>query len=155
MGKRLPLVVRLLADRAICRRFTSPTETKAINPGGAGGRAPASSLLIYYFEDYRSCLWWSYSRNWIYAGSTVLVVFIRREPCQVPDPLTKVRVSAEIQGPFVLSGFGTDEPEPLEGMKDMERTLYDGRALLVIRRVASGNGYITLRSAYGDVTINL
>lgn len=50
----------------------------------------------------------------------------------------KDRVRVILNGPGQVLGYGTDDPLPTEDFHDDTRTLYDGRALLVIRPCAAG-----------------
>lgn len=70
----------------------------------------------------------------------------------------KSLVQAEWEGPVEFMGFGTDEPCPSENFMDHTRTLYDGRAILVLRPTAAGTVKIRLQAdnAVGaEVTINI
>ena len=54
-------------------------------------------------------------------------------------------VSVEIEGPGILAGFGSAQPDTTEDFAAATRTTYDGRALAIIR--PTGPGTITLRAA--------
>ena len=56
----------------------------------------------------------------------------------------KAKIKAVIQGPAEQLGFGTDEPLPIENFCEDSRTLYDGRALLVLRPIGEGNVHVLL-----------
>lgn len=66
----------------------------------------------------------------------------------VIDVLRNIRVSLSIDGPGELIGFGTDDPLTEENFYDMTRTLYDGRALAVLR--PTGIGTITVAVTADD-----
>lgn len=54
-------------------------------------------------------------------------------------------VSVEIEGPGILAGFGSAQPDSIEEFAAATRTTYDGRALAIIR--PTGPGTITVRAA--------
>lgn len=66
--------------------------------------------------------------------------------------LNTSRIHAELDGPAERMGFGTDEPLPEENFMDQDRTLYDGRALLVLRPTAAGTIHICLSADTGEET---
>ena len=55
-------------------------------------------------------------------------------------------VQASWEGPVEFMGFGTDEPCPTENFMDQARTLYDGRAILVLRPTAAGTVRVCLNA---------
>lgn len=66
------------------------------------------------------------------------------------------RVHVELDGAAEFMGFGTDEPLPTENFMDRTRTLYDGRALLVLRPTAAGTVHVWLGTEGCEaVTIDL
>lgn len=70
----------------------------------------------------------------------------------------KALVQASWEGPVEFMGFGTDEPCPTENFMEHARTLYDGRAILVLRPTASGIARVRLRTdgmADTEVTIEI
>lgn len=62
------------------------------------------------------------------------------------------KIRACIEGAAEFMGFGTDEPLPEENFMDDERTLYDGRALLVLRPTAVGTVRVCLRADTDEQT---
>jgi beta-galactosidase len=54
-----------------------------------------------------------------------------------------LKVKILVEGAGELFAFGTDDPKTTELFSDSERTLYDGRALAVIRGIDEGEAIIT------------
>lgn len=65
----------------------------------------------------------------------------------------KAFVRAEVEGPAEFMGFGTDDPVPAENFKDHGRTLYDGRALLVLRPAGAGKVRVRLSAEGMEDTV--
>lgn len=70
--------------------------------------------------------------------------------------MDKSQVSVSVEGPVEIMGFGTDEPCPIENFMDHTRTLYDGRAILVLRPTADGAATVQLATQDGQsITVSI
>ena len=69
-------------------------------------------------------------------------------------PSCNPKVSVSVEGCAEIAAFGTDDPCPEEDFSDTKRTLFDGRALLVLRPTGTGTASVNF-SAEGFKAENL